>query len=186
MKKLLVLLLALFFIIPDVYALKVYSYDSDGQRTYQTVESRYQPPSSGRKVLTYSRTDDGRLYVYDANGNRLRSYSNGSNGTTYVYDANGNRIRSYRTVGDGRVAVYNANGQRIRTYSRNSNGRTYVYESPYTSLSSSRVGGRTQVYRNSRTYTNQFRGNNNNFSSRPAGGGTTIVSTPYALYRYGR
>lgn len=188
MKNLIVLLFVLCFTISDAHALKVYSYDSDGNRVYQTVQSRYQTPARGNRVLSYRRTADGRISVYDANGNKLRGYRKGANGKTYVYDGNGNRIRSYKTTANGKTYVYNAQGQRIRTYSRTANGNTYVYEAPYTTLngSSSRVGGRTFVTTNSRAYGNQFKGNHNNFSSRPAGGGTSIVSTPHALYRYGR
>ena len=203
MKRVVLVLVFIFFLVPETHALKAYSYDSNGNRVYQKVYGKnytvvsanspnqvvsrssggrtYVPSTNGKRIRTYSRTDNGRTYVYNANGKRIKTYSSPGNGRTYVYDSNGKRIRTYSTASNGRTYVYNANGQRIRTYSNAGNGRTYVYAHPVQSKN------RTFIKAGKNNYSQAvLRQNRSRVVNRHCGGGTRIVSTTGSLYRYNR
>lgn len=138
MKKIFLILVAFSLLIPSVEAMKVYSYDSNGNRVYRDVVSKYahvgKPTvtSYSRKYTnvqnTSARTPSmpvSQSFIYDEKGNRTGKISRLSNGQTFVYDANGNRVRKYSTRGN-QTFVYDGNGNRVRKYST-VNNRTYVY-----------------------------------------------------------
>lgn len=181
MKKFLLILFATCIMIPEANALKSYSYDADGNRVYQTVSGRYSTPDGYK----YSRTPKGNLVVHDRYGNRLKTQQQYKK--TYVYDGNGKRIRTYKMTPDGKTHIYNENGERIMVYKYGKNGNSYLSEIPYGRAFYNSGNKRTFVTTNSRSYSHQFKGTGGSFSSRPTGrGGTRIVATTGALYRYGR
>ena len=118
MKNLVLLMLVFALICPNVYAMKAYSYDSNGNRVYRDVVSRYGTAKSHMKTSStrkYTSAYDRRAsyemqgsttYMYGANGERTGRIKRTGDGSTYVYDANGNRVSSYRTVSNR--SIYNS------------------------------------------------------------------------------
>jgi len=181
MKKLIILLFTICFLIPEAYALKRYSYDSEGNRVYQKVVSKYDNSQTGYRAR---RSSSGRFIVYDGNGNKLKTYYNNKN-KTIVYDGNGKKIRTYRTAPNGNTYVYNEHGEKINVYKYKSGRNSYISEQPYRRGSYGSGQGRTFVTTGNRAYSHQFKGSGRSFSSKtPSGVGTQIVSTNRALYRY--
>ena len=118
MKNLVLLMFVLSTICPSVNAMKVYSYDSNGNRIYRDIVSKYGTDKRHMKTSStriYTPDYDPRAayemqgtttYIYDADGKRTGKIKRTGDGRTYVYDANGNRVKSYRTVSN--KSIYNS------------------------------------------------------------------------------
>ena len=116
MKNLVLLLLMFSLICPSVNAMKVYNYDSNGNRVYRDVVSRY---GTNKRHL---KTSTARRYTNDYNP-RAAYEMQGT--TTYMYGADGKRTGSIKRTGDGRVTIYDASGKRLRSYHTVSNRALY-------------------------------------------------------------
>ena len=124
MKNLVLLMLVFTLICPNVCAMKVYSYDSNGNRVYQEITSRY---GTDKRHLKTSST---RTYTNDYDP-RAAYEMQGS--TTYLYGPDGKRTGRIKRTGDGNVYIYGADGQRVGRYKTVSNKSVYASRASRTS-----------------------------------------------------
>ena len=124
MKNLVLLMLVLSFVCPSVNAMKAYSYDSNGNRVYREISSKYSNPK--RNVKTTS------MHKYTVDYDPRAAYEmQGS--TTYFYGADGQRTGRIKRTGDGNVYIYGADGQRVGRYKTVSNKSVYASRASRTS-----------------------------------------------------
>ena len=116
MKNLVLLILMFTLICPSVSAMKAYSYDSNGNRIYRDITSKY---GANNK---HTKTSSTRIYTPDYDP-RAAYEMQGT--TTYIYGADRKRIGRIKRTGDGRTHVYGADGQRVRSYRTVSNKSIY-------------------------------------------------------------
>ena len=113
MKNLVLLMLMFSFICPSASAMKAYSYDSNGNRVYQEVVSKYKTGMKTSSIRKYTSDYDPRA-VYEMQGT-----------TTFRYDSNGQMTGRIKRTGDGRTYVYDANGNCVKSYRTFSNKSLY-------------------------------------------------------------
>ena len=116
MKNLVLLMLVFSLICPTASAMKAFSYDSNGQRVYREIVSRYGTAKSHMK------TSSTRKYTSDYDP---RAAYNMQGTTTYIYGPNGERQGRIKRTGDGRTYVYGADGRRVSSYRTVSNRSIY-------------------------------------------------------------
>ena len=116
MKNLFLFIFLFSLICPSVNAMKVYNYDSNGNRVYQDVVSRY---GTNKRHLKTSST---RIYTNDYDP---RAAYEMQGRTTRVYGADGKLTRTIKRTGDGRTYIYGADGKPLRSYHTMSNRAVY-------------------------------------------------------------
>ena len=106
MKNLILLLVLLIITSSSANAMKVYNYDSNGNRVYYDIVSRYgtnekfMKKTSARKYINNGnsnsqRTKISQTNIYDGYGNKLGRISRYSDGQVYIRDGNGKILRRY-------------------------------------------------------------------------------------------
>ena len=74
MRKLLALIVSLALFLPEVFAYKVYYYDSQGKRVYRTIEQKDFAKYKNRKRRSYVRTPRTNWEITDAMRARKRTF----------------------------------------------------------------------------------------------------------------
>lgn len=125
MKNLVLLMLVLSFVCPSANAMKAYSYDSNGNRVYHEIGSKYSTSKKHIKTSSmhkYTEDYDPKMatrmqgtttYIYGPDGQRTGRIRRDGNGNTYVYGADGQRVARYKTVSNR--SLYQSRANRVGT-----------------------------------------------------------------------